>query len=78
MGGLVEAVFAGRARQAMDSLLGSNYQPALLTVTTAEAPNSPPAVRQLTLDTLLGLLRAQSGLSERVNALISLAADVKR
>ena len=68
----------GRAQQAVDSLLGSNYQPALLTVTTAEAPNSPPAVRQLTLDTLLALLRAQNGLNARVDALTSLAIDARR
>lgn len=57
---------AGRLAQARDSFVGSDHAPALITVSAPEAPNATPIQRKATLDRLIALLHAQTGLNARM------------
>ena len=57
---------SGRLDQARDSLFGSNYEPALITITAAEPTGASPNMRKATLDLLVRLIQGQPGLNERV------------
>lgn len=69
--------FAGRLDQARDSLFGSDYEPALITITAAEPVGSFPNARKATLDLLVRLIQAQSSLNERV-AKLTLTGSLQR
>ncbi|MDT7953433.1 MAG: archaeosortase/exosortase family protein, partial [Acetobacteraceae bacterium] len=55
-----------RLAQAQDSLLGADYAPVLITITTAEPERSSAPHRQATMAALLSVLHAQTGLTARV------------
>lgn len=57
---------AGRLAQARDSILGATYKPVLITITTAEAANSPAGRRKATLERLTILLRGQTNLNSKM------------
>lgn len=58
----------GRIAQAEDSLLGSQYAPALITVTTAESADALPVQRKATQEALTSLVRQQAYLNERMSS----------
>ena len=62
----VRSSFAGRLAQARDSLLGAEYAPVLMTVSTQEAERASPQQRRAALDGLRALVNAQPDLDVEI------------
>jgi exosortase A len=57
---------AGRIAQARDSLLGTDYAPVLITISTPEAERAPAQQRRAVMDQMRAFVDAQSGLNDQV------------
>ena len=69
---------AGRVIQARNSLLGADFAPLLVTISTAESAGSSPSARAATLERMRNLLRAQGGIDQRVAASTRITASTDR
>ena len=74
-GAPIQSGMAGRIAQARDSVLGTAFAPALITVTTAEPANSSPGRRKQTLERLTALLSAQAGLNAHMATLTKIGSN---
>jgi len=71
----VRSGLAGRVAQARDSLLGADFAPVLLTITTAEPARVASLNRRRTLERMQAFVNAQDGLDAKIAGMSRLRAE---